>query len=103
MCCLNEVSSIASTNYAFVAITDKGNIVPWGDAGCGGVFNNDHARQKLNDGVTKVNLRHFFFDLKIFLGFPQNSWIFVTLLKFCNNYTDISISFQILVKICLQN
>ena len=61
MCCLNEVSSIASTYGAFVAITEKGNIVPWGSESSGGVFNNDYARQQLNNGVTQVKFTTLFF------------------------------------------
>ena len=59
MCCLNEVSSIASTNGAFVAITVDGNAIPWGDAGYGGVFNNDDAIKQLEADKTKVKFTMF--------------------------------------------
>ena len=46
---------------AFVAITVDGNAIPWGDARYGGEFNNDDARQQLNNGVTQVKFTTLFF------------------------------------------
>ena len=67
MCCLNEVSSIASTNNgAFVAITVDGNAIPWGDSGYGGVFNNDDAIKQLEADKTKVKFTIFLYFFSFF-------------------------------------
>ena len=61
LCCLNEVSSIASTNNgAFVAITVDRNDIPWGRARSGGEFN-EYAKEQLNNGVTQVKFTTLFF------------------------------------------
>ena len=73
MCCLNEVSSIVSTNGAFVAITEKGNIVPWGSESSGGVFNNDYAIKQLKADKTKVKFTIFCLFFLSFTIFIKNT------------------------------
>jgi hypothetical protein len=60
LCCLNEVSSIASNNWAFVAITVDGNAIPWGYDGFGGEFN-DYAKKQLVEDGLKVKFTTLFF------------------------------------------
>ena len=83
MCCLNEVSSIASTNGAFVAITEKGNIVPWGNKDHGGAFNNDYAIKQLKDDKTKVKFTIFCIFFSFFYHkYGNDSHIFTVFVNF---------------------
>ena len=60
---LNKVLSIASTRGAFAALTEDGNIIPWGFADDGGVFNNNAEEQLKATKVKCLNFCIFLFLL----------------------------------------
>ena len=72
MCCLNEVSSIASNYRAFVAITQDQNAIPWGHTNNGGKFN-DYAKQQLVDDGLKVKFTIFCIFFLSFTIFIKNT------------------------------
>jgi alpha-tubulin suppressor-like RCC1 family protein len=55
---LNEVISIASTHYAFAAITKDGKVIPWGKDDDGGLFNH-YAEEQLQIAGTTVKFITF--------------------------------------------